>query len=107
MNETNLHLSILRELTWSHVLLVLVVLVGCHLLEALVRWIVRRVAESGPSHRRLLILRTAPIAKLLIGVGGIAIIVPILVEPNFEDIIALLATLGLALAFALKDYVSC
>ncbi len=31
---------------------------------------------------------------------------PILVEPTFDDIVALLATAGLALAFALKDYVS-
>ena len=106
MNEANPHLGVLRELTWSHVILVLIVLIGCHLLVAVVRWIVRRVAENGPSHRRLLILRMAPIAKLLIGIGGIAIIVPILVEPNFEDIIALLAAVSLALAFALKDYVS-
>jgi small conductance mechanosensitive channel len=35
------------------------------------------------------------------------IIVPILVEPTFDDIVALIATVGLALAFALKDYISC
>jgi small-conductance mechanosensitive channel len=44
---------------------------------------------------------------LLIGITGIAIVIPILIEPNFEDIVALLATVGLAIAFALKDYVSC
>ena len=107
MNEAAHHLGVLRELTWSHVLLVLAVLIGCRLLVGIVRWLVRRAAESAPSHRRLLILRTAPIARLLIGIVGIAIIVPILVEPTFEDIIALLATVALALAFALKDYVSC
>ncbi len=107
MNEAVHHLGILRELTWSHVLLVLAVLTGCRLLIGIVRWLVRRIAENAPTHWRLLILRTAPIARLLIGIAGIAIIVPILVEPTFEDIIALLATVALALAFALKDYVSC
>ncbi len=107
MNAAGPHLGFLRELTWSHVIFVVAVLVGCGLLILLVRRIVRRAAESAPSHRRLLILRTAPIARLLIGIAGIAIIIPILVEPTFENVVALVATVGLALAFALKDYVSC
>ena len=107
MNVAGHHLGFLRELTWSDVLLVLVVLVGGQLLVLAVRWIVRRTAESAPSHRRLLILRLSPIARLLIGIVGIAIIVPILVEPTFENIVALVAAVGLALAFGLKDYVSC
>jgi len=62
----------------------------------------RRVAESAPSHRRLLILRIAPIARLLIWIAGIIIIVPLLVEPTFEDIVALVAAVSLALAFGLR-----
>ena len=45
----------------------------------------------------------APLATLLI---AIAAIVPILVEPTFDDITALLATVALVPAFALQDYVS-
>ncbi len=107
MNGAGPHLGFLRELTWSHILIILAVLVGGRLLVLLTRWIVRRAAESAPSHLRLVILRTTPIVRLLIGLIGIAIIVPILVEPTFEDIFALVATVALALAFALKDYVSC
>ena len=106
MNQVSPQLGFLRDLSWSHALLILVVIVGASVLALAVRWIVRRAAESAPSHRRLLILRTAPIARLLIGIVGIAIIVPILVEPTFENIVALIATVGLTLAFALKDYVS-
>jgi small conductance mechanosensitive channel len=106
MNEAG-HVGFLRELTWGHVLLIIVVLVGSHVLIQGVRWIVRHTAESAPSHRRLLILRASPIARLLIGLTAVAIIVPILVEPNFEDVVALVAAVGLALAFGLKDYVSC
>jgi small conductance mechanosensitive channel len=107
MSETSHPLGFLRELTWSHILVIAAVLVLCRLLVLAVRWIVRSVAETAPPHRRLLILRIAPLARLLIWIAGIVIIVPILVEPSFEDIVALLATVGLALAFALKDYVSC
>jgi small conductance mechanosensitive channel len=55
----------------------------------------------------LVILRTAPLARLAIGIAGIAIIVPILIEPTFENVVALVAAISLALAFALKDYASC
>src|SRR5712691_2136544 len=107
MNAAGHSLGFLRELSWGDVLLVLAVLVGGQLLVLAVRWIVRRTAESAPSHRRLVILRTAPIARLVIGIAGIAIIVPILVEPTFENVVALMAAVSLALAFALKDYASC
>jgi len=48
----------------------------------------------------------APATRLLIAVASIAFTISILVEPNFADVVALLATVGLAVAFALKDYVS-
>ena len=106
MNDAG-HLHFLRDLSWSQIVLVIVVVVGSQVLLQLVRWIVRRVAESAPSHRRLLILRASPIARLLIGLAALAIVVPILVEPTFEDVVALVAGVALALAFGLKDYVSC
>jgi small-conductance mechanosensitive channel len=99
-------LVFLRELGWSQLLFVVVVLIACGLLVAAMRALVRRAAENAPSRRRLLILKIAPLARLAIGLAGIAIVVPVLVEPNFEDVTALLATVALALAFALKDYVS-
>jgi small-conductance mechanosensitive channel len=107
MEEFGHPMGFLRELTWGHLLLVIAVVVGCRLVILGMRRIVHRAAESAPSHRRLLILRMAPLARLAIGLASIALVVPILVEPTFEDIVALAATIGLALAFALKDYVSC
>jgi small conductance mechanosensitive channel len=107
MGDSGQHLGFLRELTWYHVLLVLAVLIGCRLLILAVHRIVRYAAESAPSRRRLMILRLAPIIRLLIWITGIAIVVPVLIEPSFENVVALVATVGLALAFALKDYASC
>ena len=107
MNQAGSQLGFLRPLTWGDVALVAAVAIGCILLVQLVRALVRRAAERAPSHHRLLILRAAPIARLAIGLAALIVIVPILVEPTFDDIVALVAAVGLALAFALKDYVSC
>lgn len=107
MNEAEHHLVFLRELTWSHIVVILIVLVSYRLLVLLMRRMVRRAAENAPSHQRLLILRVAPIARLLMVIVGIAIIIPLLVEPTLENIIALTATVSLALVFAFKDYASC
>jgi small-conductance mechanosensitive channel len=106
MSESVRQLGDLRQLAWGHVLLVAAIVVGCRVLVGIARWCVHRAAENAPSHWRLSVLRTAPLATLLIAIAGIAAIVPILVEPTFDDIVALLATVALALAFALKDYVS-
>ena len=106
MNEAIRHFSFLRELSWNHLALTAIVLIACRVLVLLVRRIVRSAAESAPSHRRLLILRMAPLSRLLIWILGIAIIIPVLVEPTVEDFVAVVATVGLALAFAFKDYLS-
>ena len=104
MHESLNAWGLMRKLTWQDVLLVLAVLLLARLLVLLVRWAVRRTAEKLPPRLRLTVLRVPPIARLLIDVGAIAVVVPILVEPTFQNIVALLASIGLVLAFALKDY---
>src|SRR5258707_15262271 len=47
-----------------------------------------------------------PIAHLLIGVAAALAIVLILVEPTLRNVVALVASVALALAFAVKDYSS-
>jgi len=99
-------LGVLRPLGLRDLALIVTILVACSLVLGIIRAILRRNAEKVPSHQRLLILRIAPFARLVIGVIGAAIIIPILVEPTFDDIVALLAAVVLGLAFALKDYLS-
>ena len=99
--------GLLRKLTWEDVLVVLAVLLLAHVLVSLTQWILRHVAEKASPHLRLGILRAIPITRLLIRIGAIVIIVPILIEPTFRNVAGLLASIGLVLAFALKDYGSC
>ena len=106
MNEGISTLGFLRKLDWSDILLVVAVLVLAWVLAAVVRWALRRAAEKVWPRLRLSILRVVPVARLAIGVGALVVIVPILIEPSFQNVVALLASAGLALAFALKDYAS-
>ena len=95
---------LLRKLIWQDVLLVLAVIVVARLLSFVVRWLLRHAAEKAPPRLRLPILRAMPIARLVIGVGAVVVVVPMLIEPTFRNVVALVASVALALAFALKDY---
>ena len=96
--------NILRKLSWQDVLLVFGVLILARIITFIIQWLTRHLAEKAPPRLRLSILRALPIIHLLIGIGAVLVIVPILVEPTFQNVVTLLASVGLALAFALKDY---
>lgn len=56
--------------------------------------------------RRLRLLALVPVVRLLIVIGAFVVIVPLVIEPSLQNMVALLGTLALALGFALKDYAS-
>ena len=96
--------SILRKLSWQDALLVLGVLILARLFALVIQWLAHHLAEKAPPRLRLFILRTLPIIRLLIGIAVVVVIVPIFVEPTFQNVVTLVASVGLALAFAFKDY---
>jgi small conductance mechanosensitive channel len=104
MNENFNAWSVLRKIFWQDALLILTVIILARLTSFVIRWFILRFAEKGSPHLRLSILRTLPIVRLLAGIGAVVVIVPILIEPTFRNIVALAASAGLALAFTLKDY---
>src|SRR5882672_3097537 len=106
MNERTGDLGILRNLDSYDVVLVVGVLVLAWLLASAVRWVLRNAAERSPARLRLPILRVIPILRLCIGVGAFVVIVPIIVEPTFQNVVTIVASVGLALAFVFKDYAS-
>jgi small-conductance mechanosensitive channel len=55
---------------------------------------------------RLFILGLVPLMRLIIIIVAFILIVPQIIEPTFENLLALFGALGLALGFAFKDYVS-
>ena len=104
MNDNFNAWSVLRKLFWWDALLVLGVFVLALVTSFVVRRLILYLSEKVPPRLRLLVLRTLPIVRILIGIGAIAVIVPILVEPTFQNIVALVASVSFALAFTLKDY---
>ncbi|MCS3702498.1 mechanosensitive ion channel family protein [Salinibacter ruber] len=65
-----------------------------------------RLAEQVPGRYRLSVLALVPLLRLLIIAAALVLIIPQLIEPTFENLVAVLGAVGLALGFALKDYVS-
>ncbi len=65
-------------------------------------WIGNRLRPQ----RRLFLLAMVPVLRLLIILGAIVLIVPLVIEPSLQNMVALLGAAGLAIGFALKDYVS-
>ncbi len=106
MNEPTTDLGILRNLELNDVILIAGVILLTWLLAAAVRTVLHRVAKFGPQRLRLPILRLIPLLRLAVGIAAVVVIVRILVEPTFQNVVAILASVSLALAFVLKDYVS-
>jgi small conductance mechanosensitive channel len=55
---------------------------------------------------RLYVLASIPLLRLLILVVALVLIVPIIIEPSMQNMVAVLGAASLAVGFALKDYVS-
>ena len=99
--------ELLKKLTWADMLFVAGALVCAWLIAFIVRWAIRGIAEKSPPRFRLFILRFLPISRLMIAITALVVIVPIFIEPKFQNIIVLIASGSFAMAFAFKDYGSC
>ncbi len=65
-------------------------------------WIANRLHGQ----MRLTVLAVVPVLRLLIVIGAVALVVPLVINPSMQNMVALLGTVGVALGFALKDYAS-
>lgn len=64
------------------------------------------IAEKLSGRLRLYTLSSVSVLRMLVIITSIALLIPRLIEPTFENLIAMMSAAGLALGFALKDYVS-
>lgn len=65
-------------------------------------WIANRL-HGRPRHY---LLASVPLLRLLLIGIALVLMLPILIEPSMQNMVALLGAAGLAIGFALKDYVS-
>ncbi len=80
------------------------VIIAAVLLILVIQNMLPRLAGRVGGKARLYLFASVPLLRLLIIIATIIIVVPILIEPSFENMIAVFGALGLALGFAFKDY---
>lgn len=98
--------GILVDLSEINLVQVATIIVGAWLLVAFSRRLLAWLAGGASGRTRHQILAAVPVSRLLVLVVAAALIVPRVLEPTFENLVALLGAIGLALGFAFKDYVS-
>ncbi|MET4025861.1 small conductance mechanosensitive channel [Marinobacter sp. MBR-99] len=92
------------SITSDALLEALAVVLLASVLIMLVQKLIPALAGKLGGKLRLYLLASVPLLRLLIIVLTIVTVVPILVEPSFENMVAIFGALGLALGFAFKDY---
>ena len=98
--------GLLKKITGATIIKIVIVIAIAitilWLIEKIFPWLANRLH----SRRRLLVLALIPTLRIIIFLLTIAWILPLLIEPTLQNMIAILGAAGVALGFALKDYVS-
>jgi small-conductance mechanosensitive channel len=98
--------GILRELTQGILLEVGLIVAGAWLLIVFSQRLLTWLANQFSGRLRLNLLALVPVVRLVTIAVAVALVIPRLINPTFENLVALLGALGLALGFAFKDYIS-
>lgn len=97
--------GVLRETAEIPWVRIVAVIVGAWLLVQAIAWLLPRIAERLPAAVRVRLLPLVPALRLIIGVVAIFWVVPQVIAPTPENLFAVLGALGIAIGFAVKDYV--
>lgn len=82
------------------------VVVGATLLIVLSQKGLKWAANRLHGHHRFRAFALVPLVRLAILIVALSMAVPVVIDPSLQNMIALLGAVGLAIGFALKDYVS-
>ncbi len=98
-------MELLENVTHIVVIQIVLIFVGTWLFTTLIQRFLPWAAEKFSGRYRFYILASVPVLRLFALVVGVVLVVPRIIDPSFENLVALLGALGLALGFAFKDYV--
>jgi len=98
--------QLLRDVQDIDFVQIFIIIVVAWLLAKGVELFLPWLAERVPGRLRLYILPSVPVVRLLILLIAIAKILPLVVNLTFHNSLAILGASGLAVGFALKDYMS-
>lgn len=85
---------------------IVAIAVGSWLLIRLTAWLIPRVADTLPARIRMRLLPLVPALRLAVTLIAILWIVPLVIVPTPQNLVAILGALGIAIGFAFKDYAS-
>lgn len=106
MPEADRIRSLFEDIGFDTILIVLAVVLVTMLFITAVQKVLPKVAELLPSRLRLVVLNAVPIIRLSLVALAVVVIVPLVFNVTLRNFVFVLGTLGVALGFALKDYVS-
>jgi small-conductance mechanosensitive channel len=96
--------DVLRDASQIPWLRIAAIAIGAWLLVRFLAWTLPRAAEALPAGIRIRLLPLVPALRLVISVVAVLWIVPLVISPTPQNLVAILGALGIALGFAFKDY---
>ena len=106
MNDPNPALAIFHSLTQTSLIQIGLILALAYLSIFISQKFFPWLADEVPSRFRLFLLGLVPVTRLVIIIAAFVMIIPLFLYPTFANLVTLLGALGIAIGFALKDYVS-
>jgi small conductance mechanosensitive channel len=104
--DTEQVVKLFRDITTQTLIEALAVILVAILLVWLSQKLLPWLADRLHSSRRLFVLALIPTIRILVLVAALLWIVPLFIELTVQNTLAILGAAGLAIGFALKDYVS-
>lgn len=98
--------DLLKEITNIALVQISLIVLLAWLLLRLVQWLLPWLATQAPSRLRLQLLPIMPILQLFVVLLAVVNIVPLIINPTSENILAISGAVAIALGFAFQDYVS-
>lgn len=98
--------GVFKSITQINFILVAFILILTWLLLRLIHWLLPRLAAQVPGRFRLYLLPLMPLLQLVVVGGAIMNIVPLLIDPRPENILAVSGAAAIAFGFAFQDYAS-
>ncbi|WP_447926613.1 mechanosensitive ion channel family protein [Vreelandella sp. EE27] len=106
MEERKQYARLFNDIDTPAILTVLAILLATVLLIVLSQRGLNWLANRLHGQLRFRVFALVPLTRLLILIAAIVLIVPIVIDPSLRNMVTLFGAIGLAVGFALKDYVS-
>src|ERR1700734_1869661 len=99
--------DVLKKWSGSEPVHILLILTAAWIAYELIRRLVPRITAIFRPHNRFYALPWIPLLRLIIILTAAIFIVPHIIKPTRENVLALLGATAIAVGFAIKDYISC